>query len=91
MRAPLRICPIAISGETKPLFSGGDTADVQLAIWVGAGLTKLHQLLPPDQTISKIPTLAAHRHELHLLNLQEKGDENTLDGRLRLGSTETLL
>ena len=91
MHAPLRMCPIAISVGTKPPFSEGETADVQLAIWAAAGLTKLGQCLSQDQTISTIPTLAAHGYELHLLALQEKGDENMMDGRLRLGSTETLL
>ena len=91
MHAPLQMCPIAISIEIKPPFSEGEIADGRLAIWEGAGLTKLGQLLPLDQTIPTIPTLAAHGHELHLVALQEKGDENMMDNRYRLGSIEILL
>ncbi len=91
MHAPLRMCLIAISVGTKPPFSEGETAHVQSAIWAAAGLTKLGQFLSQDQTISTLPTLASHGHELYLLALQEKEDENMMDGKLRLGSTETLL
>ena len=90
MHAPLRMCPFAISVGTNPPFSGGETTDVQLAFWAGAGLPESRQLLPPDQMIQTTPTLAAHGHELHLLALQRKGDENMIYGR-PLGGTETLL
>ena len=66
MRAPLRVCPVIISIGTKPPFSEGTTAHVWLAVRVAAGLTKLGQLLPLDQTRRGIPTLAAHGHELRL-------------------------
>ena len=91
MYGPLRMCPIAISIETKLPFSGGETADIQLATWAGAGLTRLRQMLPPDEKIPTIPTLSAHGHDLHLVAFQEQADCNVMYGKLRLGSTDTLL
>ena len=86
MHAPLRVFPMASSVEIKPPFSEGKIAGGRLAIWEGAGLTKLGELLPPDQKIPTIPTLAAHGYELHLVALQERGDENMMEGRYRLGN-----
>ena len=91
MYAPRRLCPIVIRTGRKPPFGEGETAEFQLAIWVAVGLGKLGRLRPADQRYLTIPTLATHGYELHLLALQERGDENLMDGRLRLGSTETPL
>lgn len=64
MYKPLRMRAIVTRVGAKSTFRGGETPDVQFAILMAAGLTKLGRLLPPDQTIPMIPTLAAHGHEL---------------------------
>ena len=91
MHGPLRMCPIAISVETKLPFSGGDTADIQSATWMGAGLARIRQMLPESDDIPTMPALLAHGHQLHLVAFQEQVDSNVMYGRLPLGSSDTLL
>lgn len=91
MHAPLRMCPIVISVETELPFSGGETADVQSAIWTGAGLTRTRQMLPETEEIPTMPTLLAHGHDLHLIAFQEQAGSNVMYGRIRLGGSDTLL
>jgi len=77
--APLRQRPIAISIETKPPFTGGETADVQLSIWAGAGLMKLTQLLElqgKDSEIPALPVLTFHGHDLYLSVIKGEGRNN---------------
>jgi hypothetical protein len=80
MHGPLREQPIGINFETKPPFTGGDTADVQLAIWSGAGLLRLRQLLQQngreEETIPTMPALSFHGHVLNLSGIQERDDHN---------------
>lgn len=70
MTSSLRQRPIAINMETKVPFSGGETADVQLAIWMGAGITRLRQLLSGNgnqgEDVPAMPVLSMHGHDLHL-------------------------
>ena len=91
MHAPLRMCPIVISVETKLPFSGGETADVQSATWTGAGFTRTRQILPETEEIPTMPTLLAYGHDLYLVAFQEQADSNMMYGRLRLGGSDTLL
>ena len=91
MHAPLRMRPIVISVETKLPFSGGETADVQSAIWTGAGFTRTRQILPETEEIPTMPTLLAYGHDLYLVAFQEQADSNVMYGRLRLGGSDTLL
>lgn len=76
----LRICPIAINIETKVPFSGGETADVQLAVWTGAGLMKTRQLLTANNRaktqIPTVPVVQMHGHDVHLLVFEEQEDKN---------------
>lgn len=87
----LRTCPIVLSIETKLPFSEGETADVQLATWTGAGLTRLRQMLSPSEPIPTIPTLSMYGHDLYLMAFQEQLDANYMYGKLRLGGSDTLL
>lgn len=91
MFRPLRMAPIVLSIETKTPFSGGETADVQLATWAGAGLTRLRQMLPPSEPIPTIPILSWHGHHLHLMGLEEQAEANIMYGKLPLGNSHTLL
>ncbi len=76
----LRICPIAINIETKVPFSGEETADVQLAVWTGAGLMKTRQLLTANNRaktqIPTVPVVQMHGHDVHLLVFEEQEDKN---------------
>lgn len=66
----LHMLSIAISDDTKILITGGETAEVQLAIWTGAGLTRLRQKLANNKleavSIPTHPTLSAHGHNVYL-------------------------
>lgn len=70
MSSSLRRRPIAINLETKVPFSGGETADVQLAIWMSAGITRLRQMLSEcgnqGEDVPAMPALSMHGHDLHL-------------------------
>jgi hypothetical protein len=76
----LRMCPIAINIETKVPFSGEETADVQLAVWTGAGLMRTRQFLTANNRaktqIPNVPMLQMHGHDVHLLILEEQEDKN---------------
>lgn len=80
MYPPIRQRPIAVSVETKVPFTGGATADVQLATWTGAGLTRIRQMLQANandaETIPTIPALSAHGHDLHMQAFKEEKDGN---------------
>ena len=80
MQNPLREEPIAISIETKVPFSGEASADLQLAIWSGAGLLRTRGLLETlDQAKEQIPTLpmlSLHGHDLYLSAIQDRADHN---------------
>ncbi len=80
MHGPLREQPIGINFETKPPFTGGDTADVQIAIWSGAGLLRLRQLLQQnrrgEERVPTMPALSFHGHDLNLSGIQEREDHN---------------
>lgn len=91
MYAPLRMCPIVLSIETKLPWSGGETADVQLATWAGAGLARIRQMLPPSEPIPTIPTLSVHGHHMELAVFQAQANKNIMYGKLDLGSSNTLL
>lgn len=76
----LCICPIAINIETKIPFSGEETADVQSAVWTGAGLMKTRQLLTANNRaktqIPTVPVVQMHGHDVHLLVFEEQEDKN---------------
>jgi len=80
MQNPLREEPIAINIETKVPFSGEATADLQLAIWSGAGLLRIRGLLEmlehAQEQIPTLPMLSLHGHDLHLSAIQERTDLN---------------
>ena len=72
--------PIAINIEVKPPYSGAE-ADVQLAIWTGAGIARLRQILnyrPGGQhkEIPILPVLAIRGHDFYMHVMQEKADCN---------------
>lgn len=66
----LHMLSIAISDDTKILITGGGTAEVQLAIWTEAGLTRPRQMLANNKleavSIPTQPTLSAHGHNVYL-------------------------
>ena len=88
---PLRTRPIILNIETKLPFTGGETAGVQLATWVGAGLSRLRQMLPPDEPIPTLPMLSWHGHDLTFMGIQDQGEESVIYGKLPLGSSHTVL
>lgn len=80
MTAGLRVQPIALNIETKRPFCGDDTADLQSAIWTGAGLARIRELLVANNRAeTTIPTLSVvqmHGHDVHLLIFEEQKEEN---------------
>jgi len=80
MTAGLRVQPIALNFETKRPFCGDDTADLQSAIWMGAGLARIRELLVANNraetTIPTLPVVQMHGHDVHLLIFEEQGEEN---------------
>lgn len=79
MHGALRYRPIAININTKAPFTGG-TAAVQNAIWSGAGLLRLRQLLQQngrqEERIPTMPVLSFHGHDLNLSGIQERDGHN---------------
>ena len=77
--ASLRLNPISLSIETKIPFTGGDVADVQLAVWAGAGLLRLAQLLKQHSKggdeVPTLPVLTFYGHDLFLSAI--KGDDHS--------------
>ena len=79
MYGPLHFQPIAINIDTKGPFQD-DTADVHNAIWSGAGLHRLRQLLQRNgrqkERIPTMPVLSFHGHDLYLSGIEETDDHN---------------
>ena len=75
----LRYQPIAINIDTKASSAFG-TAAVQNAIWSGAGVLRLRQLLQqngrPKERIPTMPVLSFHGHDLNLSGIQARDDHN---------------
>ena len=78
--ASLRFNPISLSIETKIPFTGGDVADVQLAVWAGAGLLRLAQLLKQHgkggDEVPTLPVLTFYGHDLFLTAIKEDDHSN---------------
>ena len=97
MMPSLRRNPIAISFEAKTPYTGGQTSDDQSSIWVGAGITRLRQIVnthnkgAPRKELPLLPALSAHGHHLDLVAFEEQLDRNVMYGKLSLGSSYTLL
>lgn len=93
--ALMRCEPIFLNIETKTPFAGGDTSDIQLAVWGGAGLTKIEDLLSKSNraglAIPTMPIITIHGHDWHLCSLQRKGGKTLSKGKIHLGSTATVL
>lgn len=47
--APLHLCPISVSIETKKAGGSEDQAQVQLSVWVMAQFRRIHQIWGPDR------------------------------------------
>ncbi|KAL9592099.1 MAG: hypothetical protein Q9179_007055, partial [Wetmoreana sp. 5 TL-2023] len=78
----LRQKPIAVNWESKRPFTGGESSDIHSAVWVGAQLVRLRQILdtssaggPKEKNIC-LPALSALGHQLHLLILEEEETQN---------------
>lgn len=86
--ASLRLNPISLSIETKIPFTGGDVADVQLAVWAGAGLLRLAQLLKQHgkagDEVPTLPVLTFYGHDLFLSAI--KGDDHSNVGAPNVSS-----
>lgn len=77
---PLCLRPIVLSVETKPPFTGGEDSDVQLAVWVAAGLRRtrllLHESGNGTEPIPTMPMLSIHGHDMHLSAFREQEANN---------------
>lgn len=76
----LRATPIAINMETKPPYTGGQSSDVQNAIWAGASLVKMEQILElrakEDMKIPSMPLLTFHGHDMFFSAIVGTEEEN---------------
>lgn len=86
--ASLRLNPISLSIETKLPFTGGEVANVQLAIWAGAGLSRLARLLKQQgkdgNETPTLPVLTFYGHDLFLSAIKRENLSNV--GALRASS-----
>ncbi|KAF2135126.1 uncharacterized protein K452DRAFT_207681, partial [Aplosporella prunicola CBS 121167] len=82
---PLRLRPIAISIETKTGDGPEETANVQLAVWVGAQFTRLRQLAKLPELFA-LPLVFVNGSEWYFLFAQQ----NAVGNILWIGSTMTL-
>ena len=91
---PIRMTPIILNFETKPPWTGGETADVQLGTWGDAGFTKLGQMLEANncskEPIPTIPMVSFYGHEARLSAFQHGDRKNFLLGKMDLGSFQTI-
>lgn len=92
MMSSLRTRPIAFSMETKPPFCGDETSDVQLSIWVGAGIERLRWMMRKEKSgrMPVFPALSMHGHDLYLVVYEAQETQNVMYGKMRLGGTDTI-
>ena len=83
--------PIAFSMVAKPPFCGDEDADIQLSIWVGAGIKRLRWMMKETSRGTPVfPALSMNGHDLFLVVFEDQGTKNVMYGKMHLGRTHTI-